>query len=330
MILILTDPQIGGTFLSWSLHFLAGHEKYYSVRADRWTELTSDPIDQINAHKFHSNHPNYSHEILEFAEVLDKAESDQFQTLYFHNAVIEHLEDPMLSAHQPTVSAIQQLLEKDPNIKVVVLSNHHPLYHMSFNERVLRRKFTDLDSFATSFQEQHEDLIKYFFGNRLEEWKSAELSEIWDYREFLALNMRPFQSVRIIGNIDQKRDHYNIDSFDLYCVFDQNVRDLFRYLDIDIAENRFTQWTKVYHKWRKLHYDRMTFAWYFGQIVDYIIHGHYMDLERFNLDIVQEACIQHALIYQHNLNLKTWQLEKFKNTQQLNSLLEPNLHQLSI
>ena len=55
-----------------------------------------------------------------------------------------------------------------------------------------------------------------------------------------------------------------------------------------------------------------------------------MDLTRLKLDIIQEAFIQHELIYKHNLNLKTWQLEKFTNTQQLHNLLETNTHPLGI
>ena len=55
-----------------------------------------------------------------------------------------------------------------------------------------------------------------------------------------------------------------------------------------------------------------------------------MDLTRFDLDVIQEAFIQRELIYKHNLNLKTFQLEKFINTQQLHNLLEPNIHPLGI
>jgi hypothetical protein len=54
-----------------------------------------------------------------------------------------------------------------------------------------------------------------------------------------------------------------------------------------------------------------------------------MDLTRFNLDLMQEACIQHHLIYNYNLNFKTWQLEKFSDTKQLHSLLELNTHQIT-
>ena len=55
-----------------------------------------------------------------------------------------------------------------------------------------------------------------------------------------------------------------------------------------------------------------------------------MDLEKFNLDLMQEAAIQRELIYNYSLNLKTWQLEKFTNTKQLHGLLEPNLHPIPV
>jgi hypothetical protein len=87
-------------------------------------------------------------------------------------------------------------------------------------------------------------------------------------------------------------------------------------------------WIKIYADWKKFHYQRLMFCWYFDQIVNYIINGYYMDLSRFNLDIMQEACIQHHLIYQHDLNLKTFNLKKFYNTQQLHQLLEKNPHPL--
>ena len=54
-----------------------------------------------------------------------------------------------------------------------------------------------------------------------------------------------------------------------------------------------------------------------------------MDLESFELDIMQEAAIQRELIYKYNLNFKTWQLEKFQSTRQLHALLEPNIHSLN-
>ena len=73
----------------------------------------------------------------------------------------------------------------------------------------------------------------------------------------------------------------------------------------------------------------MLFVAYFDKIINYIIEGYELNLDKFNLDLVQEAAIQHELIYKHNLNLKTWQLTKFTNTRQLHNLLEPNIHPLT-
>jgi hypothetical protein len=65
------------------------------------------------------------------------------------------------------------------------------------------------------------------------------------------------------------------------------------------------------------------------EIINLIIEGRPMDLKRFDLDVLQESVIQHFLLYKHNLNLKTFGLEKFENTLQLHNLLEPNVyHQL--
>jgi hypothetical protein len=69
------------------------------------------------------------------------------------------------------------------------------------------------------------------------------------------------------------------------------------------------------------------FVWYFEIILDNIIKGVNFDLQRFHLDISQEAAIQQALICRHNLNLKTWELIKFENTRQLHMLLEANIHE---
>jgi hypothetical protein len=108
------------------------------------------------------------------------------------------------------------------------------------------------------------------------------------------------------------------------------MQDLFDYLEIKIDNERIVYWNTVYLSWRKIHYNRLNFLWCFDKIINYILNDYYMDLTRLKLDIIQEAYIQHELIYKHNLNLKTWQLEKFTNTQQLHSLLELNTHPLGI
>ena len=115
---------------------------------------------------------------------------------------------------------------------------------------------------------------------------------------------------------------------DLWTQFDLTVIKLFKYLELGIDLSRWDHWLEVYTKWKKIHYQRIRFVMYFDTIIQYILQGKSMDLESFDLDIVQESAIQHILIYNHNLNLKTWQLTKFLNTQQLHALLETNTHPL--
>ena len=90
----------------------------------------------------------------------------------------------------------------------------------------------------------------------------------------------------------------------------------------------YQKWLLIYNQWKNVHKQKLMFVWYFDTIINNILQGIDFDLIRFNLDITQEATIQHFLIYKHNLNFKTWQLIKFTNTRQLHELLEPNIHPL--
>ena len=149
---------------------------------------------------------------------------------------------------------------------------------------------------------------------------------VWDKREFIALVIRPFDSDRITNYHQFDFDHFALSAPDLWLNLGHSIHDVLNYCDLDLDCNLYDSWKPVYYQWQQLHLDRLKFCWYFDTIVDNIVSGRHMDLSRFNLDIVREAAIQHVLIYKHNLNLKTWQLEKFENTQQLHKLLEPNTH----
>jgi hypothetical protein len=96
-----------------------------------------------------------------------------------------------------------------------------------------------------------------------------------------------------------------------------------------VDQNRFENWMSVYGVWKNNHTKRLNFVNNFEIIINNIINGVDMDLSRFEFDLIQEAAIQHQIMYKHNLNFKTWQLEKFINTKQLHNLLEPNIHDLS-
>jgi hypothetical protein len=325
LIAVLTDPAVGGTFLTWSLHYLAGHTRYFHARSATWTDLNSDPLTNINAHGFAPNRPNTINEVYDFSKKLSCVEPLGFHSLYFHNLSdqIDHYDSLI---HQPTADTIKSLLPQFS--KVIILNNTHPLYNISFNARALSRKFLLTDEYNLTFEEQHNDWVNYFFKKDLAVWQEQNLTSKWDYREFLALNIRPKTVQKIITNFDCKQSHYLLDTWELYNILDQTVDQLFSFLEIDIDTTRRMNWEEIYNKWKKLHTKRLKFVWYFDTIVDYIVNGYDLDLLNFDLDLLQEATIQHSLIYKHNLNLKTFQLEKFTNTKHLHNLLEPNIHPL--
>lgn len=325
MILILTDPGVGGTFLTWSLHYLAGHKNYYHTKSNQWIDLPENPILSTNAHGFKPNQALYVDEIYKIVDDLERVESSLFQTLYFHN--INDQSARIESFHQPTADAIDYVLSKFK--KVVLLTNSHPLYNASFESRTLQLKINDPLVKHTNFVDQHHEFVDFFFKESSKIWQDQKLTNRWDQREFLALNSRPFKTTTVDSNIDLKHEHYAIDTVELYNHFDQTVKHLCDFLNVNLNQSKLDSWTVVYNQWKKIHQSRLMFSLYFNKIIDYIVNGYYMDLSRFDLDIIQEACIQHYLIYNHNLNFKTWQLEKFTNTKHLHTLLEPNIHPLS-
>jgi hypothetical protein len=323
MIAVLTDPAVGGTFLTWSLHYLAGHEKYYHAVSNSWVSVSNNPLTGKNSHGFKPNQPLTSDTFDLIHSALVNTPTDNFHTIYFHNF------------RGSTVSADNILKKAISNIacdRTVVLSlaDEHRLYTRSYKMRadIVPSWHNPLKTITTD-KEAFDDFISYFFQDSLVEWNKLSLTEIWDQREFLALNLPTANNMSIVPNIDLSQENYVLDTMELWNTFDITADNLFNYLGVTINEDRRASWNIVYNQWRKVHYNRMLFVWYFEKIIDYIIKGNDLDLTRFNLDIVQEASIQHELIYNHNLNLKTWQLTKFTNTKQLHQLLEPNLHDLS-
>ena len=172
MIAILTDPSVGGTFLTWSLHYLAGHEKYYHVNSASWVDLPDNPLLLINAHGFKPNQPIYVSDLQKITSALELVDSSEFQTLYFHNLRDQFAHSD--SFHQPTADTIDSILPKFK--KVIVLTNSRPLYNVSFYGRALSQKITNSLITYKNFAEQNQEFIDYFFKESAEIWQKQKLS----------------------------------------------------------------------------------------------------------------------------------------------------------
>jgi len=318
IITVLSDGNIGGTFLNWSIHYLAGHKKYFNSIINEWSDLPASPLTTTNSHNFKPNqfttYTGFNHCLTN----LLTCKSDQFHTMSFH---------PFPGLVSETQQAVREIIPIAG--KLVVLNNQpkNSLYHKSFKSRLLRTKLGNPLVRNLSDEEQLNDFITHFFKESLNKWQELQLTNIWDQREFLALNIRKDADL-IAPYVDLSVNHFSIDCLEFFNIADEMIFDLFYYLEIELDTARVEGWNQIYQSWRKMHYNRLNFLWQFDKIIEYILNGYYMDLKRFNLDIVQEAVIQHELLYKHNLNLKTWQLEKFTNTKQLHDLLEPTNHSL--
>jgi hypothetical protein len=314
MLAILTDISSGGTFLSWTVYYLSGRTHYFSVRQQSVVSLTHNPLTDRNAHGFVPNQPCNEDEFKKFLPLLVDTE----EYMYMH------------AFRSGTTQAVQQLCEQ--STKVIVLSIHpdQMLYQCRYTPRTHMMSSWNSQQTLTDPDDIYNDFTNHFFGESKQQWEKENLTNVWDKREFIALNFDPFDHLGILDHINDSTNYYHINALDLWTNFDQTVHKLFDYLGVSISQDRYQTWLMVYNQWKNIHTKRLMFAQNFENIIDHILSGIEFDLTDFELDIQQEAAIQHFLIYKHNLNFKTWQLVKFTNTKQLHDLLEPNIHDLTL
>lgn len=313
MIAVITDPGVGGTFLTWSIYFLTGKTQYFSQTKQAFVELPSTPLTTKNAHKFRAIHPT---NINEFNKCLPNAIAND-ECVYIHQF------------RDNTKPAVDQLCNSASKVIVIATPQDQALYYCRYKPRSGATPGWGTESILSEPDKIYQDFVSYFFADSKKSWENENLTDIWDQREFIALNFDYAIRDEILSYIAPSVGYYHIDTMDLWTSFDGSVRDMFAYLEIEIDETRYAQWVLVYNQWKTVHTNSVKFIWYFNIIVNAILNNTNIDLARFKLDICQEAAIQRELMYKHNLNLKTWQLDKFQNTMQLHNLLEPNIHNLN-
>jgi len=302
---VVTDIGVGGTFLSWSLHFLSGDNSYFRTKDNKSYQLVDNPIREVNAHNFLSNFAADTKSFNEMFSCLHQR--NDHNVIYFHTWSDEN-----------ELHGVNTL--KENNIKTIgVLNPRANILHLFVDDVRTGPGRRFCDNFAE----------KYFSSAR-KLWQEQNLNEIWDRREFLALNIlvEPISNIQKTIN-ESKIDYYHLNTSVLWNYLDNKIEDVLDYMELKLVVSRFDHWKQVYQQWRQIHFYSQQFMWDFPFIIHNILNGVNHDLSQYNLDIVQEAVIQRELIRNHNLNLKTFQLEKFENTLQLHNLLETNCHEVN-
>jgi hypothetical protein len=331
--------SVGCTFIDWSVYFLSNQSQYYNVKSSRWLPLSQNPLTGLNSHGHEKNHPQGYDTTKHFIEHIESLSSNQLHSIYpwalLPGAVADYLNLSPESIGDPdTLKRITQFKKDDYNellnfchtkqIKTVFVQADPGSILYYQKKRVLTYLLLDYKTVATNIQQLNDEFQTVFFNNSIADWQSRGLTETWDVRERLALDTRPFDQDLIDFVPDLQHPHLWINSLDLWTRTPDILEKIMKFLELPIDCEKFNQWLPICSKWQKIQLDILEFCFNQEHIVNAIINNWHYEID---LTFDQEVIIQHCLIYQHGLNLKTWQLEKFpKNTKDLHKLLEPNIH----
>jgi hypothetical protein len=330
--------SVGCTFVDWSIHYLAGKDQYYSFAQQSWIPLVANPLTDYNAHGHDRNHPVGIENITAMLQQAKNMPNTGLYSMYPSTVESDYVRKKFKINLEQIDEKEFHLLEQDWRADefaklfdlcadhgqvIFIHDNQYINWFQQFHhQRMVHNVFLD-EQAEIAYRQQ------CFYKKSIDRWKDIGLENIWDVRERQALDTRPLDMItrKLTDHCDFSRPHFRASVCDLWHRGVQLFHQIMMYLDIPIDPDRLTQWIPIYHEWAQKPLALMTFGDSFDDTIQCILNGWYKELPELTFD--QEVIIQHALIYRHNLNLKTWQLEKFpRNTIDLHRLLEPNTHTL--
>lgn len=334
----LSESNVGCTFIDWSIHFLSGKDQYYSFAQQTWIPLVPNPLTDQNAHGHDRNHPSGIENVITMMQQATHMSESGLYSMYPCTAESDHVRKKLkINLEQVKEEEFYQL-EQDwhadefskifdhcaDHAKVIFIHDTQSVNWVKpfIYQRIVHKLIVD-EQAEISYRKQS------FHKKSIDAWKKLGLENVWDVRERQALDTRPLtiNSNKIASKCNFSKPHFRASICDLWHRGIKLLDQIMAYLDLPVDPDRLTQWIPIYHEWAQKPLALMQFGDSFDDTIKCIVNGWYKELPEFSFE--QEVMIQHALIYQHNLNLKTWQLEKFpRNTIDLHRLLEPNSHVL--
>lgn len=332
--------NVGCTFLDWSLLYLSGQDQYYSVNQGQALELPRDPLQGPNAHGYRKNHPHNLGTVRRAIDILRSQTTCAVTSLYPGQ--------PDLDLVQVSLGISDHAIRTDPNAMTQVLRAQHQGYLHTldlFFQQDLPVVYVALDPSCAIFltiprgnerlawqnraprdaQESQMEYHEHFFDPSLEAWGDVNQCPVWDLREKLALDMRPFDLAHKDNVRGFESPHVWLDARELWHHLPQRIAEIIQFLELELDQSRWEPWLLTYQRWQHVISPNVLFMLQLDHIVQSVVQGWHYALPR--LSLYQEAIIQHCLIYQHNVNLRTWNLDRFPgNTCDLHELLEPNHH----
>lgn len=315
--------SIGCTFLDWSLHWLSGKNDVLTINSKIPTPIVDNPITAEIAHGHAKNHPYGVPGTSKVVKYLENSDYNELITVYWMGGKITHEIKDYLQYRQKSGEVAKAFAEvwewiSSQGYPGIWIDFTGPKMYMDISRTVQNHFGVAVDS----KEEALKQWVDFQFPYTLE---NVSNPQIWDYREAYALCVRPLENKDFSVDINRSYPHYWIDFIDWINNGEYHIKEIMKFLNKPIKEDRWNHWVDVYKQWAKKSKDIVHFANNVEDIVEDIVKGNYRKLG--NLSIHQEGIIQHLLIYKHDLNLKTWELKRFPdNTQDLHKLLEPNIH----
>lgn len=342
-ICVTSTRSVGCTFIDWSIHFLSGQKYYFNVELNQLIPLSKNPITKLNAHNHLKNHPkgskNLIRHLIKFKSINDTEVLSCYPCMLTPTAAAECLGYKNVDLSDRTI--LQNVIEyqhndynklfdicKDHSTKLVFISTDikSPLYHQhqrAFDKYINNN--TLLQNHDNLIDQYHYEFQNIFFSKSIKKWKELNLNNVWDIRERMALDLRPFDLLSK-ENFNFNQPHMWINSQQLWTNPFKVIKQILDYVELELLTDQIKFWSVVANQWQQIQLNSLEFDNNCQHIVDAIVNNWDYPID---LTFMQEVIIQHCLIYQYNLNLKTWNLIKFpNNTKLLHYLLEPNIHEL--
>lgn len=347
--IVISETSVGCTFLDWSIHYLSGAEKFFSLEHGS-IPLTDTPLSSeiSNAHQHKKNHPLGVNETRAAMDVLDAVTDHSIVSMYPWCVTHDSLASKGRDIH--TTETYRQILQDTGGYSpdyidnilriqrqdfaniwdeclargyavIYVKNTSHPMYDYLAYTRTKRP--LDASNVPLYF-------LKIFFAKEIASQNfDIDNASAWDLREFIALNVNATRPHIWDTDVDFKKPHHFVDSQELWGDALTVISYIMNELGIAILEERLDHWQQVYTMWQQRQAKILKLPWTITRICESIVAGHYYDLRKHNLTLWDESLILSVLLRKYNVNLKAWGMSKFPdNTLQLHDLIEPSTHQL--
>lgn len=328
IIALTSGRPLGCTFLDWSLHWLAGHRQHWNFHLGDWAAIPADPLVDRNAHAHQKNHPAGDKELEHMLAMPVPRSGSDFTTVYYNFQQLPHwlavlgIPHQNLSRHHwHTIQQLQLQQLRDMSR----LCQQYGVLQIAAKETSGTELYFLHARVIADWMPTHvePDIAEYLTWFGVE----TELPR-WDLREQIALDIRPFEPTCLRDYVPLQCNHLCITDLDLWVNGVIAIPKLLQDLDIALDQTRWHHWCTVYAKWQHIQKPYVDFAQQAIPMVQDIINDRPRLLPR--LTLLQEAAIQHCLIYLHDMNIRNWKLDAFpNNTRDLHQLLEPNQHPIT-